>query len=204
VKSGGFRLARYLLNLQRPSREENARRLAARGESLDALVIRDATETDIPALAALHVKTWNATYAPMLMNGPSVATRASQWQEAFAHDDGSWFALVVQAADGRLVGFVKGKRQDASTGQLDKIYLLGEYQRLGLGHRLVGHAVRRFVSQGLTAMSAYVDPRNPSNAFFEAIGGTWLREPNGSHNQSWYVWSDLTPVLAKCPTEFVR
>lgn len=50
-----------------PSRTANIRRLGERGESMESFVIREASVLDVPALAQLHVTTWNATYAPMLM-----------------------------------------------------------------------------------------------------------------------------------------
>ena len=45
------------------------------------MVFRDAVAADIPALAELHVTTWNATY--QTTNGPTIATHAWQWHEAF-------------------------------------------------------------------------------------------------------------------------
>ena len=77
-------------------------------------MISDATEADIPALAELHVVTWNATHAPMLMKGPSVAIREHQWREAFAKPDRTWFCLVVENANGDLVGFAKAIPSDNS------------------------------------------------------------------------------------------
>ena len=88
-------------------------------------------------------------------------------------------------------------RGDGS-GELNKIYLLGEYQRLGLGRRLVGKAARRLLSQGVISMSSYVEPRNPSCRFYEALGAEWLREPNGEINYSWYVWRDLPHLATIC------
>jgi len=63
--------------------------------------------------------------------------------------DGSWFCFVVENRKGELVGFAKGKTYNHSdlpdfSGELNKIYLLREYQRLGLGRRLVGCVARRF------------------------------------------------------------
>jgi ribosomal protein S18 acetylase RimI-like enzyme len=197
MKKFVFAVFRFLLGLRRPSKRRNAGLLRTRGETLPSLVIREATAADIPALAELHVKTWNATYAPMLMNGPTVTIREQQWCEAFAKADGSWFCFVVERRDGALVGFAKGVRneQPESSGELNKIYLLGDYQRLGFGRRLVGHVTRRFLSQGVSSMSSYVDPRNPSRGFYEALGAEWLREADGKVNYSWYVWRDL-PRLA--------
>ena len=191
VKRTVLAVTRWWLGRSRPSKTTNARRLRERGETAASLVIRDATAADIPALAQLHVTTWNATYTGLLTNGPSVATRESQWREAFATPDGSWFCLLVENQDRELVGFARVNRREDGSGELNKIYLLGPYQRVGIGRRLVGEATRRLLSQGVTSMSSYVEPRNPSCGFYEALGAEWLREPNGEINYSWYVWRDL-------------
>ena len=72
---------------------------------------------------ALHVKTWADTY-PMVRRPPTFAIRESQWKEAFAKADGSWFCIVIESAAGELVGFAKGVRTGPSWGDLNKIYLL--------------------------------------------------------------------------------
>src|SRR5215207_4934573 len=77
-------LWRAVAALGRASAAANARGLGARGESLGALRIREATERDVPALARLHVTTWNATYSPLLARGPSVEVRERQWRRKFA------------------------------------------------------------------------------------------------------------------------
>src|SRR5437016_4559751 len=98
LKAAGFRIIRRALLLRRPSGRANARALLARQESLEALILRDAVPSDIPALAALHVATWNDTYAP-LMTGPAVAVREHQWRQAFAQPEG-WFCYVLARPDG--------------------------------------------------------------------------------------------------------
>ena len=57
LKARAADLKRWLNALSRPSGKTNARRLRARGESLDSIVFRDAVAADIPALAELHVTT---------------------------------------------------------------------------------------------------------------------------------------------------
>jgi hypothetical protein len=44
-------------SLLTPSKSNNAQRLRQRGETVESLVIREATVEDIPALAQLHVTT---------------------------------------------------------------------------------------------------------------------------------------------------
>lgn len=182
-----------LAGLARPTRRSNLRRLQRRGEALGDLRIRDATEGDIPALAALHVITWNATYAPFGLRGPRVEVRERQWREKFAKHDPLWCCLVVQRADGALVGFALAHRSDnpAFQGELAKIHLLRDYQRLGLGRRLIGRVARRFLANGITSMWLTGDARNPSTRAWVAMGATKC-DPDASSGN--YGWSDITPL----------
>ena len=75
---------RFAVRLSVPSKARNLRQLRSRGEKPDAFKVREAGAADVPALARLHVTTWNATYAPLLMKGPSYNVRERQWREAFA------------------------------------------------------------------------------------------------------------------------
>lgn len=187
-------------SLLRPSSEANARGLRQWGETVSSLVIREATAADIPALAQLHATTWNATYAPMRMNGPPVAVREYQWREAFATLDDSWFCFVVQNSMGELVGFAKGQKCDHPEygGQLSKIYLLREYQRLGLGRRLIGYVARRFLTQGITSMWLFGDARNPSCNAWVALGAIKTDADPGSGN---YGWRDLQVLAERRPID---
>src|SRR5260370_24553289 len=101
-------IARFLFGLRRPSKAANTRLLRQRAESLESLVIREATPEDIPALAALHVKTWNETYWNV-KNPPTYAILEQQWREQVKRTDGSLFCFVVENRKGGVVGFSKGK-----------------------------------------------------------------------------------------------
>jgi len=197
-------IARFVGGLRRPSKAENERLLSQRGESLESLVVREATSDDIPALAQLHVKTWNDTYWSVV-NPPSAQLRERQWREQFAISDGSWFCFVIENSRGELVGFAKGKAYASDdlpnySGELNKIYLLREYQRLGLGRRLVGHVARRFLDLGVTTMVLFGTPQNPSCAFHEALEGEKLFGKNGEFHGG-YGWRDLQRLAAICPIE---
>ncbi|HEX5725578.1 MAG TPA: GNAT family N-acetyltransferase [Longimicrobiaceae bacterium] len=169
------------------------------------LVIREATAADLPALVRLHVTTWNDTY-PGVRSPPTYEVREGQWRAAFAANDDSWFCFVVARSDGELVGFAKGKRyahpdQPGYSGELNKIYLLREYQRLGLGRRLVGHVARRFLGQGISSMLLFADAGNPACRFYEALGAEKLRAPDGEVSEGNYGWRDLSRLASVCPIE---
>jgi ribosomal protein S18 acetylase RimI-like enzyme len=184
---------RTLVGLTRPSPRGNLRRLLRRGEALDDLTIREATPADIPELAALHVTTWNATYAPFGLKGPSVEVRKRQWRAKFSLNDPDWFCLVVQRADGELVGFAQANRSDnpAYEGELAKIHLRRDYQRVGLGRRLVGRVAKRFLSRGIRSMWLFGDVRNPSSRAWISMGATKCDADPGSGN---FGWGDIRPL----------
>jgi ribosomal protein S18 acetylase RimI-like enzyme len=130
--------------------------------------IREATSADVTALARLHVTTFNETHAPGLMDGPTYDLREYQWRRAFQSADGRWFCLVIEDANGELIGFAKGQGyahtdQPDFAGELNKIYVIRKYHRRGLGRRLLGHVARRFLSRGISSMLLFGDARSSSN-----------------------------------------
>src|SRR5439155_12874761 len=76
--------------------------------------IRKAHKDDVPALARLHVQTFNETHRGGRPDGPFFELREQQWREAFAGNDGGWFCFVVEDDNGELVGFAKGTPHDGA------------------------------------------------------------------------------------------
>src|SRR5688500_7921309 len=166
--------------------------------------IREATAADIPALAELHVKAWNATY-PRVKSPPTRELRERQWHDAFRVRDGSWVCFLIEDRDGKLIGFAKGKKYQHSdlpqfSGELNKIYVLKEYHRRGLGRRLVGHVVRWFLDQGIASMVLFAEPDIPSCRFYDALGAENVFARNGEFHGT-YGWRDLRNLAARCPNE---
>src|SRR5262249_42129513 len=158
------------------------------GDIMKPFVIREAVSADVPALARLHVTTFNETHAPLLMNGPTNEVRERQWREAFQTADRHWFCFVIEDARGELIGFAKGQPYAHSdhpdfAGELNKIYLLRAYHRRGLGRRLLGHVSRRFLSEGISSMLLFGDARNPSNGFYEALGAGRVFAAHGAFHR---------------------
>ena len=187
---------RFINGLRRPSKRRNARLLQRKGEDVGSLIIRDATLNDVPALAALHVKTWNDTYGS---RGPGIETRAYQWNELFKSVGKNWFVLVIENKNRELVGFAKGQAYDqpelpGCKGELNKIYILRDYQRLGLGRKLVAMVARRFLNMGINNMVLFGIPQNPSCRFQEAMGGTRLLN-NRKEFHGGYFWQDLERLV---------
>jgi len=158
--------------------------------------LRDATLSDVPALADLHVRTFQETHG----GGPNAGVRAAQWSKILANPEPQSFCLVLQTDTSELIGFVRGIRHTESAfsefdAELNKIYLLRAYHRRGLGKRLLCAAATRFVDYGLSSMLLFGEAANPSNAFYEAMGAERLYSESGEFHGG-YGWRDLRALIA--------
>lgn len=186
-------IKRWINARSRPNGEQNARALRARGESLESIVFRDAVAADIPALAELHVTTWNATYNTT--HGPTVATRTWQWNGIFAKPNRRDFVLVLEDRDGRLIGFTWGLPHEGECeGQLSKIYLRWEYHGLGVGRRMMAESARRFLDRGIHSFILFAELSNPTLGFYERMGGERLLDDRGQFTGA-YAWRDMRALM---------
>lgn len=190
-------LRRWLHARTRPTGEENARRLHARGESLDSIIFRDAVAADIPALAELHVTTWNATYNTA--RGPTIATRTWQWEQVFAKEHRRDFVLVLEDRNGRLIGFTWGRPHEGElAGELSKIYLRWEYHGLGLGRRMMAETARRFLERDIHSFILFAELSNPTLGFYDYMGGERLLDDRGQFSGA-YAWRDVRTLINPQP-----
>jgi len=153
--------------------------------------IRDAASGDTAPLAALHVATFKESHGRA--GAPTLELRESQWRAAFERET-DWFCYVAEVPDGQLIGFAKGTLHDGGVpgfeGELDKIYVLRQWHRHGIGRQLVEHVARRFLEQGVNSMLLFGDARNPSNGFYERLGAERLFSREGEFHGG-YGWRDL-------------
>ena len=186
-------LKRRINARSRPTGEATARILRARGESLDSIIFRDAVAADIPALAELHVTTWNATYNTT--RGPTIATRTWQWNQVFAKEGRRDFVLVLEDRNGRLIGFTWGRPHEGEfEGELSKIYLRWEYHGLGLGRRMMAETARRFLDRGIRSFILFAELSNPTLGFYDRMGGERLLDDRGRFGGG-YGWREARTLL---------
>ena len=104
---------------------------------------------------------------------------------------------MIERPGGELVGFAQCNRSDNPdyAGELRRMHLLRDYQRLGLGRRLIGRVARRVLANGITSMWLSGDARNPSAKAWVALGAVECDDDPGNGN---YGWKDIT-ALARLP-----
>jgi ribosomal protein S18 acetylase RimI-like enzyme len=187
-----MRLRRLVRRLSRVF--SRAPRVLSPPASIGDLVLREATIADLRPLAELHVRTFNETHVGPFGSGPSYSTREWQWREKLSESDATNFVLVLETATKELVGFIwchPTKDNPKWAARLNKIYLRREYQRRGLGKRMVAAAVDRLLEHGLTSMALFTEADNePACNFYERLGGERQLNERGRF-EGMYGWIDL-------------
>jgi ribosomal protein S18 acetylase RimI-like enzyme len=187
-----MRLRRLVRRLSRIV--SHAARVPSPPVSIGDLVLREATIADLRPLAELHVRTFNETHVGPFGSGPSYSTREWQWREKLSESDATNFVLVLETATKELVGFIwchPTKDNPKWAARLNKIYLLREYQRRGLGKRMVAAAVDRLLEHGLTSMALFTEVDNEQACnFYEQLDGERQLNERGDFG-GMYGWADL-------------
>ena len=149
-------------------------------EEIMNILVRAAIPEDATSMARVHVDSWRSTYAGIVpdeyLAGLSYRNRESLWKDLLTTDRPGTSYFAADAGGGDIVGFANAgpEREGDRTYQseLYAIYILEEYQRMGLGRRLFSHVTRRLLADGFNSMLLWVLEDNyPACRFYESLGG---------------------------------
>ena len=141
--------------------------------------IRPATLEDAPAIAAVHVASWQGAYRGQLpddvLDGLDVGRRTTAWRR-FLGDEGQ-FTFVAEDG-GRITGFAHGNaaredNPDGKTGEVFAIYASPGAWGTGAGRELMAAAVEWLRSAGYREAVLWVlDSNARARRFYELAGWT--------------------------------
>lgn len=138
--------------------------------------LRIATLEDAEAIARIHVDTWRSTYAGMLANdllvGMSLEKQTRMWQRMLR---GGETVFVAEDPRHGIIGFgsygpSRSKRGEF-TGEVFTLYLLPDFQGLGIGQGLLREMFGALAREGHETALIWVLAVNPTRFFYEAMGG---------------------------------
>jgi ribosomal protein S18 acetylase RimI-like enzyme len=144
-------------------------------------MIRPAKLEDAPAIARVHVASWQSTYQGMLPEEFLASLSETGYAERWKRVIGEGSSRVYVAEDeGEVVGFSSGGRERAGetgySGELYAIYVIDASQRRGFGRELVRSTVAGLRELGLDDMIIWVLRDNqPARSFYERLGGLYVR-----------------------------
>jgi L-amino acid N-acyltransferase YncA len=149
------------------------------------MYIREATLDDAPSIARVHVDTWRTAYRGLVpdahLDGLSYERSENAWRRWLAKSDPQTSVYVAEAEEGRIVGFASGGEEREGDpvyrSEVYSIYIVADQQRQGTGRRLMTTAAGWLRAHGFQTMLVWVLRDNiSSRAFYEALGGRYLRE----------------------------
>lgn len=143
------------------------------------VTVRTATRDDAPAIAGVHVRSWQVAYRGLvpdsILNGLSVEQRRTIWHQLLANNDGI-FTLVAEC-NAELVGFCSiatpSRDEDASeeTCEVTAIYVAPSAWRAGIGRSLLSTALDEVRQDGWREVTLWVFAANAgARAFYDGFG----------------------------------
>jgi len=152
---------------------------------MGSFTIRTAKESDIPALAHIHVEGWKDSYGGLVdqafLDDLTEEKRATDWGKWLK--DGVMQTLVAENESGMPCGFISfGKLRTPIPGgspirplytaEIYAIYILNDYQRRGLGQQLMHTAALTLKEMKHKSLCLWVLEKNLRAAgFYKKHGG---------------------------------
>jgi ribosomal protein S18 acetylase RimI-like enzyme len=149
------------------------------------LQIRAADSADAPAIAGVHIRTWQGAYRHVFpregLDALSVDQRAAGWKRVFADARQRVFVAV---RDGQIVGFasVGPSRDEDAEGELYAIYVLPDEWGRGAGPLLMDTALAELREDYRDAILWVLEDNPRTRRFYERSG--WALD-GGRKAESW-------------------
>jgi ribosomal protein S18 acetylase RimI-like enzyme len=143
--------------------------------------LRIATRADVPAIAAMHLASWRATYTsitpPGFMTTITLENRVKRWERVFTPPASETTETTVAIDGPRILALCSfGPRtepRDTNAGEIYSLHVGPDSFRTGLGRMLLDDALARLSTRGFTSVFLWVLRDNENaRAFYEALG--WL------------------------------
>lgn len=137
--------------------------------------IRRAQTTDIPGIKRVLEVTWRDTYSALLSES-SIAEVTTEWHSPKALEEEvnrpTTFAAVAESSSAGIVAMITAHLHEEVL-VVARLYVLPEFQRQGIGSRLLAESYRAFPQTRRVTLN--VEEQNPKGlAFYRKLGFTWV------------------------------
>jgi ribosomal protein S18 acetylase RimI-like enzyme len=145
---------------------------------VSTIVVRHAEESDVPAIAGVHVRAWRAAYRGLVRDAvlDALSEREVMWSGLVPSRDDAHVTIVAEI-EGEVVGFcsVAAPSRDADapegTAEIPAIYVEPDRRRSGIGAALMDAALVALEATGWRRVTLWVVATNASaKAFYARFG----------------------------------
>ncbi|HLR66566.1 GNAT family N-acetyltransferase [Virgibacillus alimentarius] len=169
--------------------------------------VRKAVYTDAETIATIHVNTWKSTYTDLLeerdLTNMTYENRKTLWETVLRLKKREQCTFVI-CDDEKIVGFISGgperTKRFAYDGEIYTIYILDEYQKKGLGAKLLKAFAQEMKGMNYHSILVWVLKQNPSSRFYErylakSVGEEAITVGEGSYQETAYGWDSIDELL---------
>lgn len=175
-------------------------------------LIRPAQQVDAEAISMVHIRTWQHAYADifpperLIELSDTYSARADHWREYLVYSESLPVVYVAETAGAGVVGFAgAGKQTDPAygyDGELYVLYILPDFQRMGIGRALFWAAAAALYREGFDSLLLWALVQNRSaQKFYESVGGKVVGERSyvrwgANYLLVGYAWENLAHLAA--------
>lgn len=144
---------------------------------MNNFIIRRANEYDTKSIIDISNKTWITTYKGLLSDKTlndkitKTETRIKKLKNIIKDNNNYYVAIV----DNKIIGFISyGKSRNKkyeNYGEINALYVLKEYQKLGIGKKLFLKGIENLVNLGFKNMILNVLEGNNTINFYKHFNG---------------------------------
>ncbi len=178
---------------------------------MTAIIVRRASAADASAIAQVRVDSWRSTYRGLIpdayLDAMQVEASTALWDRVLTSGPNATSIFVAEHGTD-VVGFSCGAPlhppKHGFDAELAAVYLRREFQRAGLGRRLVAAVAEAQRAQAATGLLTWVIAGNkPARAFYEGLGGALIVEQPFQWDgmdlvEAGYGWHDLSALATAC------
>ena len=144
--------------------------------------IREGLYEDLPAISHITVLGWQQTYRGLICD----EYLDSMDEEMILETNQKLYFnnVLVLEEGGKIIGFIKYGKSDEEEdkGQIYALYILEGYKGYGYGKKLLFKAFDKLKEQGYNNIILGCLVGNPSNGFYEHLGGECIGTKKSTFN----------------------
>ena len=149
---------------------------------MNNIIIRKATEEDARSVVEVNAYTWLTTYKGLIPdeilenNIKSIEERIPKSANSIRTKNNVYVAQIDDKVVG-IMGYGKSRNEEYNnSGEIYYMYVLKEYQGLGLGKKLFMTGIKELIDQGYDSMVLNVLEGNKTINFYEKYNGKKVGE----------------------------
>ncbi len=171
------------------------------------MTIREANKQDLFSIARVQVDSNRSSYKGIMpehyLEGLTYESKAIEWDKRLFDNKATELMFVAETDNKNIVGFAAislVETNNAYERELYSIYILKEFQRIGIGKLLFKAIIERYIKNNVKSMMLWTLQDNPSRAFYEQLGGNIvdkriINRGGKELQQIAYAWEDITLIF---------